>query len=89
VPELASVEHLRVRAAARTNKRVEQSHQLTRVREYVRRRFNSLASAQQFLSAFSRFCHHFRLHRHLLTAAEYRVVRHARYAAWHELAAAA
>lgn len=85
LPELASVEHLRVRAAARLNNRVEQSHQPTRLREYVMRRFRSVASAQQFLAAFSGFCNHFRARRHLLTAAEHRVVRQIRYASWREL----
>ena len=89
VPELAAVEHRRVRAAARLNNRVEQSHQLTRVREHVMRRFKSLPSAQRFLAAFSRFGNHCRAHRHLLTAGAYRAVRHARYATWRHLAAAA
>ena len=88
VPELAAVEHRRVRAAARLNNRVEQSHQPTRVRESVMRRFKSVASAQRFLAAFSAFCNHFRPRRHLLTAAEYRIVRHVRYASWRELSSA-
>jgi len=86
VPELASTEHLRVRAAARLNNRVEQSHQPTRLRERQMRRFKSVSSAQQFLAAFSGFCNHFRLSRHRLTAAGYRVVRQARYKAWCALA---
>lgn len=89
VPELAGVEHLRVRAAARVNNRVEQSHQPTRLRERQMRRFKSVASAQRFLAAFTRFCNHFRPRRHLLTAAAYRGVRRVRYAAWRELAAVA
>ncbi len=86
LPEFAADEHLRVRAAARLNNRVEQSHQPTRLRERQMRRFKSVPSAQRFLSAFSRVCNHFRLPRHLLTAAEYRVVRHVRYTSWQELA---
>lgn len=43
IPQLAAVAHLRVRAAARLNNRVEQSHQPTRVRECVMRRFKSVA----------------------------------------------
>lgn len=89
LPELAAAEHLRVRAAARLNNRVEQSHQPTRLRERQVRRFKSISSAQRFLAAFSRFCNHFRPCRHLLTAAEYRTVRRDRYAAWRELAGAA
>ncbi len=87
VPELAAVEHLRVRAAARLNNRVEQSHQPTRLRERQMRRFKSIASAQRFLAVFSRFCNHFRLRRHLLTAAEHRAVRHSRFSSWREVAA--
>ncbi len=89
IPELAAVEHRRVRAAARLNNRVEQSHQPTRLRERQMRRFKSVPSAQRFLSAFSRFYNHFRVRRHLLTAAEHRSVRQARYEAWRELAAIA
>ena len=85
LPELAAVEHLRVRAAARLNNRVEQSHQPARLRERQMRRFKSVPSAQRFLAAFGRFCNHFRPRRHLLTAAEYRAVRRVRYAGWREL----
>jgi putative transposase len=85
LPELVVVEHLRVRAAARLNNRVEQSHQPTRLRERQMRGFKSVPSAEQFLAAFSRFCNHFRLRRHLLAATEHRAVRHTRYTAWREL----
>jgi putative transposase len=61
VPELAAVEHLRVRAAARLNNRVEQSHQPPRSRERQLRRCKAVASAQRFLTAFSRCCNHVRL----------------------------
>lgn len=89
IPELAAVEHRRVRAAARLNNRVEQSHQPTRLRERVMRRFKSLPSAQRFLTAFSRFGNHFRLRRHLVTATAHRAARHARYAIWRERATVA
>jgi putative transposase len=89
LPELAAVEHLRGRAAARLNNRVEQLHQPTRLRERQMRRFKSVASAQRFLTTFSGFCNHFRVRRHLLAAAEYRTVRHLRYANWRDLVAAA
>jgi putative transposase len=88
LPELASVEHLRARAAARLNNRVEQSHQPTRLRGRLVRRFKSVPSAQRFLAAFSCFSDHFRLHRHLLTAGTHRAVRHLRYTTWRALAAA-
>jgi len=89
VPELADVAHLRVRAAARLNNRVEQSHQPTRLRECQMRRFKSVPSAQRFLVTFSGFCNHFRVRRHLLTAGAHRAVRHARYVTWRELVAIA
>jgi len=89
LPEFADVQHLRVRAAARLNNRVEQSHQPTRLRERQMRRFKSVPSAQRFLVAFSRFCNHFRIRRHLLTAGAHRTVRHTRYAAWRELTSVA
>lgn len=89
VPELAAVEHLRVRAAAQLNNRVEQSHQPTWLREQQMRRFKSVPSAQRFLAAFSGFCNHFRLRRHLLTAPEHRAVRHSRHASWRELSRSA
>ena len=85
LPELAAVEHRRWRAAARLNNRVERSHQPTRLRERQMRRFTSGASAQRFLVAFSRFGNYFRVRRHLLTAAEHRTVRHARYTGWRAL----
>ncbi len=72
--ELDAVEHLRVRASARLNNRVEQSHKPTRLRERRMQRFKSVSSAQHFLAVFSRFCNHFRVRRHLLTASEYRFV---------------
>lgn len=37
LPELAGVEHQQARAARRCNNRVEQAHQPTRLREYVRK----------------------------------------------------
>ena len=85
VPGLAAVAHLRVRAAARLNNRVEPSHQPTRFRERQMRRFKSIASAPRFRGAFSRFCNHFRPWRHLLTAADDRLVRHDRSATWRDL----
>ena len=49
-------------------------------------RFKSTSSAQRFLSAFSRFCNHFRIHRHLLPAAEYRTTLQVRFQSWREVA---
>jgi putative transposase len=86
LPELDGVEHEKVHAQARLNNRVEQSHLPTRLREYRMQRFKSMASAQRFLSAFSRFSNHFRLRRHLLCASEYRARLQARFRSWREVA---
>jgi putative transposase len=86
LPGLAGAEHLQVRSAMRCNNRVEQVHQPTRVRERVMRRFKSTVSAQRFLNAFARVGNHFRLPRHLLTAAAYRAALCERGAAWREVA---
>jgi putative transposase len=86
VPELQSVAHVQVRAARRCNDRVEQAHQPTRVRERVLRRFESVASAQRFLDAFTRVCDLFRPGRHRLTAAAYRTTVRERVATWRHVA---
>jgi len=65
IPELESVKHVCVRAAARLNNRIEQSHQPTRVRERRMQRFKSMSQAQRFLSTFSHICNLFRPRRHL------------------------
>ena len=85
IPELESVKHVCVRAAARLNNRIEQSHQPTRVRERRLQRFKSPAQAQRFLTVFSRTCNLFRIQRHLLTAAEYRTVMKDRFQIWREV----
>jgi len=84
--QLVGVEHLQVRAAMRCNNRVEQAHQLTRVRERVMRRFKSAASAQRFLDAFSRVGNLFRPRRHLLSADQYRATMRERVATWRNVA---
>ncbi len=67
------------------NNRAENSHQPTRVRERVMRRFKSAGHAQRFLSAFSVISSHFRPRRHLLTAALYRAEMGLRFATWSEV----
>ena len=54
---LPSVEHVQEKSR---NNRAENSHQPTRVREYLMRRFKSAAHAQRFLSAFGVISSHFR-----------------------------
>ena len=46
------------------------------------KRFKSARHAQRFLSAFSGISPHFRVRRHLLSAADYRQVMADRFAVW-------
>jgi len=64
------------------NNRAENSHQPTRLRERVLRRFKSAGHAQRFLSAFGIINSHFRVGRHLYRASSYRAVRKLRFASW-------
>ena len=86
MPEMRSVEHVRVRSALRCNNRVEQAHQPTRIRERVMRRFKSSMAAQRFVDAFSRVSNLFRPGRHRLSAAAYRATMRERVAIWREVA---
>src|SRR2546421_207246 len=56
------------------NNRAENSHQPTRLREMVMRRFKSGRHAQRFLSAFGIINSHFRVGRHQYRAGTYREV---------------
>ena len=64
------------------NNRAENSHQPTRLRERMMRRFKSSGQAQRFLSAFGIISSHFRVGRHLYSAGGYRAVRKLRFASW-------
>jgi putative transposase len=66
------------------NNRAENSHQPTRVRERVLRRFKSAGHAQRFLSAFGIIASHFRMGRHLYSASGYKVFLKSRFAEWQE-----
>src|SRR5437667_5824411 len=55
---MPSVEHLQQKYQ---NNRAENSHQLTRLRERLMRRFKSAGQAQRFLSAFGIITSHFRV----------------------------
>ena len=83
---LPSVEHHQQKYQ---NNRAENSHQPTRLRECVMRRFKSAGHAQRFLSAFGIISLHFRVGRHLFSAGGYRAVRHLRFADWDEAIGAA
>jgi len=67
------------------NNRAENSHQPTRVREKVMRRFKSAGHAQRFLSAFSHIASHFKPRRHLLTAERYRAEMELSFTTWAEV----
>lgn len=76
---LPSVEHQQGKGQ---NNRAENSHQPTRLREKVMRRFKSSGHAQRFLSVFSIITSHFRPGRHLYRAEGYREVMKLRFATW-------
>jgi putative transposase len=79
---LRSVEH---RQSKYLNNLAENSHQPTRQRERAMKRFTSARHAQRFLSAFSGISPHFRLHRHRLSAQEYRREMATRFSTWNEV----
>lgn len=85
IPALQPVLHIRVRAAARLNNRIEQSHQPSRLRERRMQRFKSIPQAQRFLTAFSSICNLFRVRRHLLTATVYRTTLQGCFHIWGEV----
>ena len=78
---LPGVEHCQDKGQ---NNRAENSHQPTRLREKVMRRFKSAGHAQRFLSAFGIITSHFRVGRHLYRARAYRAVMKLRFALWEE-----
>jgi putative transposase len=64
------------------NNRVEQSHERTRVRERVMRKFKSVRQAQRFLGAHTAVSNLFNLGRHLARAEHYRNLRESAFAEW-------
>ena len=83
---LPSVTH---RRSKYLNNRAENSHQPTRIRERVMKRFASPGQAQRFLFAFSHIRQHFRPRRHLMSAPQWRTEMTNRLAVWDEITAAA
>jgi len=79
---MPSVEHIQQKYQ---NNRAENSHQPTRLRERVMRRFKSAGQAQRFLSAFGIITSHFRVGRHLYKAHSYRELMKSRFAVWEEV----
>jgi putative transposase len=81
---LPSVTHRRCKYL---NNRAENSHQPTRIRERVMKRFASPGQAQRFLFAFSHIRQHFRPRRHLISAPQWRTEMTASFAVWDEVIA--
>jgi len=69
------------------NNRAELSHQPTRVRERVMRRFKSLQQAQRFLTVHAAVYNLFNLGRHLISARNYRFFRLRAFASWNDAVA--
>jgi len=69
------------------NNRAELSHQPTRVRERVMRRFKSMQQAQRFLTVHAGVYNLFNLGRHLVSAKNYRFFRLRAFASWKYAAA--
>jgi putative transposase len=65
------------------NNRAELSHQPTRARERVMRRFKSLQQAQRFLTVHAAVYNLFNLGRHLVSAKNYRFFRLRAFASWY------
>ena len=70
------------------NNRAEVSHELTRARERQMRRFKSPGQAQRFLAVHSQVHNLFRIGRHLLGAANYRLLRNRSFETWQQVTCA-
>jgi putative transposase len=64
------------------NNRAEQSHEATRVRERVMRKFKSVRQAKRFLGAHAAVSNLFNLGRHKVGAQHYRDLRISAFAEW-------
>ena len=69
------------------NNRAEQSHEPTRVRERVMRKFKSIKQAQRFLGAHAAVSNLFNLGRHKVRAQHYRDLRVSAFAEWNRAVA--
>jgi transposase-like protein len=79
---MPSAEH---RSHKGLNNRAENSHQPTRQRERAMKDFRGVGAAQRFLSAFSGISPHFRPHRHLMAAPDYRAEMTLRFTIWERI----
>ena len=82
---LPSVHHCTQQYA---NNRAEVSYQPTRQRERHMRRFKSLRHVQRFLSVYGPINNLFRVGRHLMKAAHYRLFRERAFTTWREVTTA-
>jgi len=80
-----TVEHL---SHAYANNRAEVSHQPTRQQEYQMRGFSSSTQAQRFLTLHGLTQNLFRLGRHLLQLAHYRLLRTRAFQVWQDVVCA-
>lgn len=85
LPEFKGVEHILVRAAAKQNNLIEQSHRPTREQERQQRCFRSPPGTQGFLCVHARVSNLFRLPRHRLSAHEHRHQLRQTFGAWAEV----
>jgi putative transposase len=70
------------------NNRAEVSHEHTRAQERQMRRFKSPGQAQRFLAVHSQVHNLFRIGRHLLRAANYRLLRNRSFETWQQVTCA-
>ncbi len=102
LPENLVTDHLRSHAAVLDlgieyrhrkgrwrNNRAENSHPQTRPRECKMQSFNSVRSAQRFLSIHATIYYTFNVQRHLVSARTHRAFRASAMQTWHHVAAAA
>ena len=69
------------------NNKSELSHQPTRVRERVMRRFKSIEQGQRFLSVHAEVYNLFNLGRHCISAKNYKMLRSRAIASWRSVVA--
>ena len=80
---MPGVEHRRHKGL---NNRAENSHQPTRRREKIMKRFKSARQLQRFVSIHDPIANLFHFPRHALSSADHRDLRSAAMATWHEIA---
>ena len=69
------------------NNKAELSHQPTRVREKVMRKFKSIEQSQRFLSTHAEIYNLFNLGRHCISAKNYKMLRSRAIASWRDVTA--